>query len=68
MIDVEDGAQFEQLQQRLGLPLPDGVPPFIHADGLVRLQQMQKTGATDEAVAEFRSWARSVKDCFGFGV
>jgi len=52
-------------QRRLGLPLPPGLPPFVHEDGLKRLQDLQ-SDCSDQRVAEFRDWVIGVCRCFGF--
>ena len=55
-----------ELQRRLGLPLPPGLPRFIHEDGLERLQAIQKTGLDDTSCDELRKWVFDVSRCFGF--
>ncbi|MFN6398413.1 MAG: hypothetical protein ACK449_00720 [Planctomycetota bacterium] len=55
-----------ELQCRLGLPLPSGLPKFVHEDGLERLQEIQKKGLDDALCVEFQKWVFDVCRCFGF--
>lgn len=59
----ENEKQFKRLQSLLGLPLPDGLPPFVYSDGLDRLRSLQEH-PTDEKVDEFRVWVSQVRRCF----
>lgn len=57
--------QLTEFQRRLGLPLPPGLPPFVHEDGLKRLQELQ-SDFSDKRVAEFKDWVCQVCRCFGY--
>lgn len=58
-----DDERFLRLQNMLELPLPDGLPRFVHDEGLERLQALQKH--IDAAkVDQFRKWVFQVRRCF----
>ncbi len=60
-----DDERFVRLQKMLELPLPDGLPRFVHEEGLERLQALQKN--IDIArFDDFRKWIFQVRRCFGF--
>lgn len=62
----EQDPRLIELQRRLGLPLPPGLPRFVHEDGLERLQAIQKKGLDDTSCDEFRKWVFDVCRCFGY--
>jgi hypothetical protein len=60
-----DDERFVRLQKMLELPLPGGLPRFVHDEGLERLHALQKN--IDAAkVDEFRKWVFRVRRCFFF--
>lgn len=69
MIDAKErAAKMVELQGRLGLPLPPGLPAFVLEDGIARLQDLQREGGCEERVGSFRNWVSEVLRCFGFSI
>lgn len=69
MIDAKEReAKMVELQGRLGLPLPPGLPAFVLEDGIARLQDLQREGGSEDQVSNFRDWVGDVFRCFGFSI
>ena len=66
--DITEDERFVQLQQMLDLPLPDGLPQFVHDEGLERLIALQRSSPDhlDSDIQDFRLWITLIRKCFGF--